>query len=875
MKITRRGFTIVELVIVIVVIAILAAVLIPTFSSLTEKANASADEQLLRTMNTVLSAAEAEGEIPHHIGEVKHILYEAGINVYEYDIMHPKSKGHLFAWDPADNRIHLVKESDPLGELVDLAADYRPPVTSGNSPVVNKPYEDPPVACDDLAFTLDESTDTYVVSGLGNCNCKSLYIPSTHLGKPVTAIKDEAFSPTNLNFVSIPPSVNYIGKHAFKRVIALTEAVIHGDQVTVGEEAFSTTRLKKITFTGKSATLGDALFKGCALLTDVNFPRELERIGDNTFENCTNLQKIALPPALSYLGNNAFLGCSRLTEITLPSSLEYVGSNAFRGCSHLTEITLPPSVVFYGEYALRGSGIQRVHFPDGTVSIEKSCLDSCTNLTEVIIADTVTSIGDYAFSNCQKLAAVELPPNLETLGAGVFAGCKALRRIVLPEKITTLSGDTFSGCTSLEEVYIPASLTSLTPSAFDGCHNLTAFIIAENNPVYSLENNCLLEKKEGEITLIRGFDPTYRIYSDPQYYQNGSFTLDLSDFYQGCTVKSHVLYLPDGRRVYPNGIVETFLFDTSIGDVVSPGTLTQIQHHAIDKEGCITLDDGTVIDLKPLNACPFTDFTIPNGVTKIGENAFLDTKLDSRSVSFPDTVKSIGKQAFYGSSLTELHFNESSSLTRIEEKAFSGCPELKSFNCPKGVSHIGESAFSHCAALTSVIIPSDAPLTVINKEAFSSCAKLEGIALPSGLKAIGEKAFASCSSLRIISLPQSLETLQTYAFASCSSLESLTLPEGIDELSQSVFSHCSSLRKVTLPESITRIRVFAFINCRQMSEIHFGGTVAEWQSVIKEQDWNFLCPDGTVNCLDGSVATSGYSSGVDEPMAEPEVLDAL
>ena len=60
-----------------------------------------------------------------------------------------------------------------------------------------------------------------------------------------------------------------------------------------------------------------------------------------------------------------------------------------------------------------------------------------------------------------------------------------------------------------------------------------------------------------------------------------------------------------------------------------------------------------------------------------------------------------------------------------------------------------------------------------------------------------------------------------------------------------------------------------------MSEIHFGGTVAEWQSVIKEQDWNRYCPDLTVTCLDGSVATSGYSSGVDDPMAEPEVLDAL
>ena len=44
-KMNRKGFTIVELVIVIAVIAILAAVLIPTFSGIVEKAQESAEVQ--------------------------------------------------------------------------------------------------------------------------------------------------------------------------------------------------------------------------------------------------------------------------------------------------------------------------------------------------------------------------------------------------------------------------------------------------------------------------------------------------------------------------------------------------------------------------------------------------------------------------------------------------------------------------------------------------------------------------------------------------------------------------------------------------------------------------------------------------------------
>ena len=50
----KRGFTIIELVIVIAVIAILAAVLIPTFSNVIQKAKEANDTVMVKTMNTAL-----------------------------------------------------------------------------------------------------------------------------------------------------------------------------------------------------------------------------------------------------------------------------------------------------------------------------------------------------------------------------------------------------------------------------------------------------------------------------------------------------------------------------------------------------------------------------------------------------------------------------------------------------------------------------------------------------------------------------------------------------------------------------------------------------------------------------------------------------
>ena len=59
-KSNKKGFTVVELVIVIAVIAILAAVLIPTFAGLIQKANESKDTQLVKNLNTALAADNKE-----------------------------------------------------------------------------------------------------------------------------------------------------------------------------------------------------------------------------------------------------------------------------------------------------------------------------------------------------------------------------------------------------------------------------------------------------------------------------------------------------------------------------------------------------------------------------------------------------------------------------------------------------------------------------------------------------------------------------------------------------------------------------------------------------------------------------------------------
>ena len=105
----KKGFTIVELVIVVAVIAILAAVLIPTFSNLIKKANQSSDIQATRQMNTALAIA---GELAD-IDAVIDALAEAGYN--SKDALIPVSTGYTFYWYA--NAKQIVLENDN-GEVI-------------------------------------------------------------------------------------------------------------------------------------------------------------------------------------------------------------------------------------------------------------------------------------------------------------------------------------------------------------------------------------------------------------------------------------------------------------------------------------------------------------------------------------------------------------------------------------------------------------------------------------------------------------------------------------------------------------------------------------------------------------------------------------
>lgn len=108
----RRAFTITELVIVIAVIAILAAVLIPTFANVIENSKRSHDEQYVREMNVALNSYTVRnGEAPADYEELMLALAEYDL----CDTSNPfllatalKQDNVYLVWYPNANSVTLI-----------------------------------------------------------------------------------------------------------------------------------------------------------------------------------------------------------------------------------------------------------------------------------------------------------------------------------------------------------------------------------------------------------------------------------------------------------------------------------------------------------------------------------------------------------------------------------------------------------------------------------------------------------------------------------------------------------------------------------------------------------------------------------------------
>lgn len=105
-KNTKKGFTLVELVIVIAVIAVLSAIIIPITSSVVSNAKETVDRTTVKALNTALARDEAKNGARTLYSDVVDAMAEYG---YGVDKLTPLSLGDIL-WDSQSNTFVLYKD---------------------------------------------------------------------------------------------------------------------------------------------------------------------------------------------------------------------------------------------------------------------------------------------------------------------------------------------------------------------------------------------------------------------------------------------------------------------------------------------------------------------------------------------------------------------------------------------------------------------------------------------------------------------------------------------------------------------------------------------------------------------------------------------
>ncbi len=108
-KRSKKGFTLVELLVVIGILAVLAVVSVVGYFGFIKKANISNDVSLTTQMNTILQASEAGGEKYETPHDAVKALEDGGLDVTK---LTPTTDGYNYIYDSVNHKMVLAEESN-------------------------------------------------------------------------------------------------------------------------------------------------------------------------------------------------------------------------------------------------------------------------------------------------------------------------------------------------------------------------------------------------------------------------------------------------------------------------------------------------------------------------------------------------------------------------------------------------------------------------------------------------------------------------------------------------------------------------------------------------------------------------------------------
>ncbi len=200
--------------------------------------------------------------------------------------------------------------------------------------------------------------------------------------------------------------------------------------------------------------------------------------------------------------------------------------------------------------------------------------------------------------------------------------------------------------------------------------------------------------------------------------------------------------------------------------------------------------------------------------------------------------------------------HEGIAVTEVAPRGFANAKNLLSIIIPNSVTYIGGAALEGCDRLQSLTVPFVG--TTSNMRLFFLFGMPD--AVPPTIQTVvvtGEYPLHDGGICYSSSVTEAAILWGTYlgesTFEACLLLEKVYLPSTLERIEERAFDNCQSLTELTLPACLTYIGKNAFLACTSLRKIHFKGTMAQWEAIEKDTDWDRYVENCRVYCADGII----------------------
>mgnify|MGYP005774196083 CR=1 FL=1 len=513
-KSLKKAFTISKLVIVFAVIAILAAALILTFTSLIQKTNQSNDTPNqsndapnqsndaphMRNMNTLLAAAEATDGKPDTMSEAIEVIKEGG---YDLEKLTPTGEGYDIVWDQDANRLFMIGEDGKLigeGEANEITEHLwtvisEAPAQDGAysvylldgfvGPITHSAGVDVGSNADiDVTISMESNAqkDIIVRTNGGNLIVNAGISDVGHYGAAQTAAVQSVGENSYHEYGTVGALTLNKGRAVLEQSVAnvtVEPAAGQSAKLEVGQNA----EVVQLTV---NATAGTVQLKNSGTIKNFNTTDENLTVEGNAPESTATYTPVTftttvveggleisgvegkVPASIREIGEEGFYGCENLGLLVLECNTmgseknSSIGARAFYGCTALEEIRV-------GQY------VSQVEYCDGNV-LNPAYFGNASSLQKLTVDERNEYL--YAEGNCIIEKATKtlvlgckasvIPADVVKIGSYAFYG-KGLTSLNIPESVTAIGIYAFAGGNTIKTLRILETVRTIGMNAFDSC----------------------------------------------------------------------------------------------------------------------------------------------------------------------------------------------------------------------------------------------------------------------------------------------------------------------------------------------------------------------------------------------------------------------